>query len=149
MKYIFCIACLLAITYSINAQSSNRDSLNRDSLKIIILGSADSNIVQDNRVNELMLKHILLNEAKKSKIKGYRVQIHFGVEKAKANEVKSNFLMVYNDVPAYLDYQQPYFKIRVGDFRTRLEAYKFHQEIAEEFIGSFIVADEIELPKIE
>jgi hypothetical protein len=37
----------------------------------------------------------------------------------------------------------------VGDFRTKLEAYKFLKEISIEFPGSFIVQDEIELPKLE
>ncbi len=124
---------------SANAQSS-------DSLKIF---SADSNIVQDKRVNELVLKHVLINEARKGKIKGYRVQIHFGQEKAKALDVKSKFMAQHKDVPSYLDYQQPYFKIRVGNFRTKLEAYKLLQEISGDFSGSFIVSDDIELPEIE
>ena len=124
---------------SANAQSS-------DSLKIF---SADSNMVQDKRVNELVLKHVLINEARKGKIKGYRVQIHFGQEKAKALDVKSKFMAQHKDVPSYLDYQQPYFKIRVGNFRTKLEAYKLLQEISGDFSGSFIVSDDIELPEIE
>lgn len=110
--------------------------------------STDSNLIQDKRINELVLKHILINEAKKEKINGYRVQIYFGSEKAKALEMKSKFLSSYHTTPAYLDYQQPYFKIRVGDFRTKLEAYKFLQEILLDFQGAFIVNDEIELPPL-
>lgn len=110
--------------------------------------TVDSNIIQDNRVNELVLKHILTNEAKKQKIKGYRVQIHFGPEKAKALEVKTKYTTQFPSSSAYLDYQQPYFKIRVGDFRTKLEAYKLLQEIAADFPGAFIVGDEIELPPL-
>lgn len=116
-----------------------------DSLRI---SSSDSGIVQDKRINELVLKHVLINAAKKEKMKGYRVQIHFGSEKAKALEVKSKFISQNRSAPAYLDYQQPYFKIRVGDFRTKLEAYKFLQEISGDFPGSFIVSDDIELPPL-
>ena len=116
-----------------------------DSLKVF---AVDSNIIQDKRMNELVLKHVLVNEARKGKIKGYRVQIHFGQEKAKALEVKSKFMAQHNGVASYLDYQQPYFKIRVGDFRTKLEAYKLLQEISNEFTGSFIVSDDIELPPL-
>lgn len=116
-----------------------------DSLKIF---AADSNIIQDARVNELVLKHVLINETQKGKIKGYRVQIHFGQEKAKAQDIKSKFMALHKDIPSYLDYQQPYFKIRVGDFRTKLEAYKLLQDILGEFSGSFIVSDDIELPEL-
>ena len=116
-----------------------------DTLRVF---SIDSNIIQDKRVNELVLKHVLINEAKKGKMKGYRVQIHFGSEKAKALEVKSKFVSQNHKEDAYLDYQQPYFKIRVGDFRTKLEAYKFLQEISGDFPGAFIVSDDIELPPL-
>ena len=116
-----------------------------DSLRIF---SADSGIVQDKRVNELVLKHVLINEARKGKMKGYRVQIHFGAEKAKALEIKSKFTASYSSIPSYLDYQQPYFKIRVGNFRTKLEAYKLLQEISGDFPGAFIVTDDIELPPL-
>jgi len=123
----------------LKAQSQN------DSLKQF---HTDSNIIQDKRVNELVLKHILINEAGKEKMKGYRVQIHFGPEKSKALEIKTKFTTQYHDTPAYLDYQQPYFKIRVGDFRTKLEAYKLLQDISADFQGGFIVNDDIELPKL-
>ncbi|MBI3500945.1 MAG: SPOR domain-containing protein [Bacteroidetes bacterium] len=110
--------------------------------------AADSGIIQDKRVNELILKHVLINEAKRGTMKGYRVQIHFGAEKAKALDTKSKFTSQYKDIPAYLDYQQPYFKIRVGNFRTKLEAYKLLQEISDDFPGAFIVQDDIELPPL-
>lgn len=126
--------------------SFSRAQPQQDSLKLY---KTDSNIIQDKRVNELVAKHIAMNELKRGKIKGYRVQIHFGAEKARALEVKTKFSAQYQNVPAYFDYQQPYFKVRVGDFRTKLEAYKLLQEISAEFSGVFIVSDDIDLPKVE
>ena len=140
MKYRFVFFLLFSASYITKAQSST------DSLRHF---TVDSNIIQDKRVNELVLKHVLINEAKRGTMKGYRVQIHFGPEKAKALEVKSKFLTQNRTTSAYLDYQQPYFKIRVGDFRTKAEAYKLLQEISGDFPGAFIVNDDIELPKME
>ena len=104
-------------------------------------------MIEDARVKEMLTKYI---DSQDGKIKGWRVQIHFGSESAKAKEVKAKFLQKYDaeDIPAYLCYAQPYFKIRVGDFRTRLEAFKFLKEVSEDFPGSFIVEDTIELPKL-
>ena len=138
MKKLFLL--LLSLFYFLNSYSQS------DSARIF---SIDSNIIQDKRVNELVLKHVLINEAKRGTMKGFRVQIHFGSEKAKALDVKSKFMTEYKEISTYLDYQQPYFKIRVGDFRTKLEAYKLLQEISGDFPGAFIVTDDIELPKIE
>ena len=137
MRPLFSILPLIFLTILSKSQS--------DSIRVF---SVDSGIVQDKRVNELVFKHVLINEAKKGKMKGFRVQIHFGPEKAKALEVKTKFNTQNYNTPAYLDYQQPYFKIRVGDFRTKLEAYKFLQEISGSFPGAFIVNDDIELPEL-
>lgn len=106
-------------------------------------------IVQDPRIKELVDKHVQLNEKNNGRMAGYRVQIHFGVDRSKARDVKAKFLAGYPSIEAYERYEQPNFKIRVGDFRTRLEAYKFLKEITYEFPGSFIVQDEIELPELE
>ncbi|MDP1745412.1 MAG: SPOR domain-containing protein [Bacteroidota bacterium] len=102
--------------------------------------------VQDYKVQELLNKHIEINS--KAPIKGYRVKIHFGSDKNKAREIKGNFIAKFPDVPAYEKYDQPNFNIRVGDFRTKLEAYKFLKEVQVEFPSAFLVQDEIELPKL-
>ena len=104
-------------------------------------------LVQDYKVKELLNKHIEINS--KSSIKGYRVKIHFGTDKNKANEIKANFSSQFPDIPAYERYDQPNFNIRVGDFRTKLEAYKFLKEVQAEFPSAFIVQDDIEFPKLE
>lgn len=104
-------------------------------------------IIQDYKVKALLAKHIEVNS--KASIKGYRVKIHFGADKTKANEIKSKFISKFPDVPAYGPiYDQPNFNVRVGDFRTKLEAYKFLKEVQIEFPSAFIVQDEIEFPKI-
>jgi hypothetical protein len=111
---------------------------------------ADSNnivIVQEHKIDELLSKHIEVNA--KQKLKGYRVKIHFGSDKTKAREVKAKFISRFPDVTAYEKYDQPNFNIRVGDFRTKLDAYRFLKEVQADFPSAFIVQDEIELPSIQ
>jgi hypothetical protein len=38
--------------------------------------------------------------------------------------------------------------VRVGDFRTRLEAERFFIELKESFPDAFIVKDDVELPPL-
>lgn len=117
-----------------------------------VVGQNDSGgveIIQDARIQSVLNKYVEVNTKKNGKIAGYRVQIHFGSDRAKAKEIKSKFLLKHNDVPAYDPYEQPNFKVRVGDFRTKLEAYKFMKEIMDEFPGCFIVQDDIELPRLD
>jgi len=104
-------------------------------------------IVQEHKIDELLSKHIEVNA--KQKLKGYRVKIHFGSDKMKAREVKAKFISRFPDIKAYEKYDQPNFNIRVGDFRTKLDAYRFLKEVQSEFQSAFIVQDDIELPSIQ
>jgi hypothetical protein len=131
MKSILPLFLLFISLFSAKAQTKT------DTGKIVVS--------QDPRVKEMMQKY---GESRNGKIKGYRVQIHFGSEKSKAKDVKSKFLTKYPDVRAYDIFETPYFKVRAGDFRTKLEAYKFLKDIQETFPGAFIVEDNIELPEL-
>lgn len=100
-------------------------------------------VVSDKRVSTLVEKHTEINQ--RGKGKGYRVQIYFGSDKAKAKEMKAKFLNLYGrEMRAYEPYEQPNFKIRVGDFRTRMEAYRFWKKIKADFPTAFIVESDIE-----
>lgn len=130
LSLIFCFLFLR----SIFAQTPPSDSLQKD-------------VVADPRVKTAVSKHTEVNS--RIRAKGYRVQIYFGVDNDKAKAVKSKFLSVYaDDAHAYVVYEAPNFKVRVGDFRTRLEAYRFLRKIKAEFPTAFIVETEIESPAI-
>jgi len=103
-------------------------------------------LVQEYKIKELVNKHIEVNS--KAPIKGYRIKIHFGSDKNKAKEIKAKFIYKFPDISAYEKYDQPNFNIRVGDYRTKLEAYKALKEIQLDFPSSFLVQDEIEMPEL-
>lgn len=101
---------------------------------------------QDSLIHQLVNRHVAINQAKRT-MPGYRVQIYFGPNRTKANEVKTDFLGIFPNTGAYLVYQQPNFKIRVGDYKSRLEAQKFLKEIQSLYATAFIVKDEVKLPE--
>ncbi len=81
------------------------------------------------------------------KIQGYRIQLFFG-KREKAERLKAQFKEKHPETEAYIDYLAPNFRLRVGNFRTRIDAYRFMQEIGNEFGRSYIVRTQIELPKL-
>lgn len=101
---------------------------------------------QDSLVKTLVNRHIAIGQAKRS-MPGYRIQIHFGTQRVKANEIRTDFLQIYPNVGAYLIYHQPHFKVSVGDFKTRLEALKFLKEIQPLYSTAFLVREEVKLPE--
>jgi hypothetical protein len=128
---ILFITCCFILNY--NATSQNIGSVKIKGDNIYLDSLIDKNIAQ-NKINKT--------------ISGYRIQLFSGNERINANNIKTKFLRLYPEQTAYLSYQQPYFKIRVGDFRSRLEAKLFYNKIKDEFSESIIIQDKINFPKL-
>lgn len=80
-------------------------------------------------------------------INGYRVQIFFGSNRQSAYNAQDKFKQEYPDVPTYISYIEPNFKVQAGDFRTRLEAEKLQKDVSSMFTTIFIIPGKINLPK--
>ena len=104
------------------------------------------NTSNDELISDLLERH-KRHGLMKQTTAGYRIQLYFGSERSKASEIKTDFSNNFSNTPSYLLYQQPNFKVRVGDFKTRMEAAAFLESIKEFYTTSFIVPDEIKLPK--
>lgn len=94
----------------------------------------------DVAVSQLVQKHIELNERVRT-IPGYRIQIASlsgTASKSRAFEMKDRIRTSYPGVEAYVVFDEPNFKVKIGDFRTRLEAYVFLQRIRTEYPGTII-----------
>ena len=92
------------------------------------------------QVNKLVEKHIEYNERSKT-IDGYRIQIASltgANSKSAAFALKEKFVAAHPEIAAYLVFDEPNFKVKVGDFTTRLDAYVFQQYIRAEFPGTII-----------
>ena len=99
--------------------------------------TAVTNIVTEKKVGELLNRHIKINKKRKG-ILGWRLQIHSDTDREKAKKVRLIFMLKFPEIHAYLDHKEPYFKVTVGDFYTRLEALKVQNEIRRRY-ASYIV----------
>jgi len=114
-------------------------------------GEGQVKIIQDPRVDTLLVKHQYINQINPG-IEGYRIQIFFesgNFSKRLALEAKSAFVEKYSDVPSYVLFHEPYYKVRIGDYRTRMEAEKFLKEIERDYPNAFVVSDEINFPALD
>ena len=100
------------------------------------------------KLNATVIKLKQLNSSKQS-MPGYRIQIYFGPQRPKANELRARFNARFPELNAIVSYHQPNFKVRAGDFRTRMEAQSKLEIIEKEFPGAFVVPDEIKLPPLK
>ena len=103
---------------------------------------------QDSRVERLMRKQREVYAANNT-MNGFRVQIFMeigneAVDHAKV--VKADFEEQYPSLPIYLSYEQPYYRLRVGDFRSRIEAEKYLRILKPQYNMAFVTADIINPP---
>ena len=99
-----------------------------------------SEIRGDVAVTQLVEKHVEFNERVKT-VPGFRIQIaaFSGTNaKNKAFDLKEKFLATYPEVNAYVVFDDPNFRVKVGDFTTRLEAFAFLQRIKVAYPGNIM-----------
>src|SRR5438105_3193545 len=86
--------------------------------KVVTTYHKDSTLIitRDERLDQLIAKQKDDNTLKQT-MPGYRIQIYFGGIRQKATELKNDFSSKHPEVPSYLSYSAPNFKVRVGDFR--------------------------------
>jgi len=121
-------------------------------------GQSDGNgsvvIVQDASIDTILMKHqemnkALLQDEDNYAIDGYRIQIFEesgNKSSTQAREVMAEFTEKYSDIPVYLTWKAPNFKVRVGDFGTRMEAEGFLNKIKRDYPIAWVIKDKIKFP---
>ena len=85
------------------------------------------------------------------KINGYRIRIYSGNSqdaRRRSEEIAAGFAATHPGIPIYKSYSNPFFKVTVGDFRTRDEALRFAESIAGRYQSAFLVREPINYPSL-
>lgn len=107
-------------------------------------------VKQDESVDRLISSFRQHNRSRG--MQGFRVQIYTASgnrSKLLTDRVKAEFDAKYPGVRSYITYDEPYYKLRVGDFRSRLEAQQFLGNISSEYLSAIVVVDRINLPRLK
>ncbi|MFZ2340444.1 MAG: hypothetical protein WAW07_12070 [Bacteroidales bacterium] len=103
-------------------------------------------IVQDPAIDTLINRHILANAAKDG-VDGWRIQIYRGGHRTAnedSNRVRARFMEEYPEIATYRTFDRPnWFKIKVGDFRTREEAAVVYFDILKRYPDAYLIRDVI------
>lgn len=117
----------------------------------ILLGQKnDVEIISDPRIDALVLKQgEIVPPATVPQIAGYRIQLFFDTEKKAVDEARNKFISMFPKVDTYVTYVAPNYFLKVGNFRTHLEAEKVKISIDKDFPTNYIVKERINLPRID
>ena len=107
-------------------------------------------INQTSAVRDAMRRHVAENGTRT--MSGYRVRIFFDnkqTARVESEETLKRFEKMYHDVVAYRTYANPYFKVTVGDFRTKSEAMAMLARIRHAFPSAFVVRESVNYPVVD
>ncbi len=113
-------------------------------------GEGEVSIHQSQAIADAMKKHIASNPSRT--ISGYRVRIFFDNSKnarTASESVLKKFGYSYPGIPAYRSYQNPFFEVKAGDFRTRSEAMVFLKRVKPEYPAAIIMKENISYPSAD
>ena len=149
---IVVLAAALLLSLNAFAQNAPVDStmLGADVLTLISQkGKGSATVNQSIEIRNALSRHITANSS--AKMQGYRVRIFFDSDRtarAKSEAIAAGFSERYPGVKVYRKHESPYFKVTVGDFRTRADAQRFASKLSNSGIYPyvFVVKEQINYP---
>ena len=146
MKNLWILFVVLAFPFLVSAQQNASNADKKPSKQ-----EGKVEVYQDSRVDSIVKMHVHYNTSQ-STFEGYRIQVFFDAGNNSLNgaqAAQANYQMLYPGDTAYISFSEPYYKVRVGDFRTRLEAESYLRKIATDFPNAFVIRDKILFPKMD
>lgn len=153
MKYLFSIILFLGLlSSSVYAQTDtlglNPGISNQTAKMEELLNKLP--IRQDPKITDLLIRHSQIN-LRQGGTDGFRLEIFFSSgfkAREQAERVKNECNLIFPEIPAYMLFQTPNFKVRIGDFRNKSEALKAKAQIGSKYPNAFIVKDMIRFPEL-
>lgn len=162
MKYIFLFITSIILSGNISAQHIDilpledefieDDIVKNDTNKIVLLTDVMENVIvhQDSSIYRLMLDKHLGIERGQEEVNGFRVQVYSSNLQQKA---KNESILLQQDLekqisqPVYVLSEPPFWKVRIGNFRTREEANQYKETLLDLFpklqSSTYVVPDKV------
>jgi len=111
-------------------------------------------VEQDSAITQLMMDKINGVNRETTEMQGYRVQVYSSnnqqIAKQEAIELEKQLSEVL-DAPVYVVYTPPFWKVRIGNFRTQEDANNYKKIVIQAFperqSETYIVRDKIQIQR--
>lgn len=137
IKLVWTIGCL-SLAVAVQAQVETPVTVQT--------GGEEAYVFKDPRIDVLIQQQRYLNTLALRNVSGYRVQVLSTTNRGAANQARAKLMQLFPEYSTYMDYQSPYFRIRIGDFLQRDSAATLQEELGQYFPnGVFTVKDRIKI----
>lgn len=78
---------------------------------------------------------------------GYRIQVYVGNDRREVDEAKVFIYQNFPELNTYLTFSQPTYKLKAGDFTSRLDAERYYSFIKQRYSMAMMVSERIDIKK--
>jgi len=156
MKYLNVLLIVVLTLFSQLLLANKNTDASQNSI-FVSLATPDSathatvKVFQDKRIEQLVLAKKGGNNSHTQTTNGYRVQVFSSntqrTAKTEAFKIEKQILEEFPEQGVYVNYISPFWKVRVGDFKTQAEAHAFRSKLMETFPNlrgaTYIVREQI------
>ncbi len=142
MKYLNALFIVVVALFSQMLSANKNTDVSQNSI-FETLAAPDSvtratvKVFQDKRIEQLLAAKKSNRNAHAQTTSGYRVQVFSSntqrTAKTEAFKIEKQILEEYPEQGVYVNYVSPFWKVRVGDFKTQAEAQSFRAKLMETF----------------
>lgn len=149
-KYIYMVCALFVSTFVFADEQQTPDTVSRRPLLVDEMPNAV--VHQSSEVRDLLNRRVNGAETQMVDMDGYRLQIYSSNRqqqaKMEAEQIKQN-LEKEIELPIYIVSDQPFWKVRIGNFKSISEASAFKEDFVQRFpqlqSSTYVVRDKIQV----
>lgn len=78
---------------------------------------------------------------------GYRIQVYVGNDRREVDEAKVFIYQNFPELNTYLTFSQPTYKLKAGDFTSKLDAERYYSTIKQRYSMAMMVSERIDIKK--
>ena len=114
-----------------------------------ILEGKEVTLNQPQEMDQAYARYIQANRERK--MNGYRIRLFFSNKQSartESEELEKEFQLQFPQIPTYRSYTNPFFKVVVGDYRTKSDAIRELNKILPFYPKAIVVKENIWFPAI-
>ena len=100
-----------------------------------------------NRRLDMVLDTIAIRNKAIKHANGFRIMLYVGNNRQDADQAKIFCYQTFPELNPYMTFSQPTYRVKVGDFMSRLDAERYYDQLRMQYPSSMIINDKVEIKK--
>ncbi len=76
---------------------------------------------------------------------GFRIQVYVGTQRQEVDAIKALIAQNFPELNPYLSYNQPTYRLKVGDFMRRIDAERYYASIKQQVRSALLQGDKVDV----